>query len=152
MSIPTAQGKPFAGLSLKAISNSLIVAGRVSGPVHMTDMSDSILVVTARQVRIHDCKNVDVYLHCGSHPIIEDCTGMRFAPLPKCYETEVESTTENQWDQVDDFKWLKAGHSPNWSTLPGAEMLSDEIWTKVVPGQPGASVGETLKKVGLPRQ
>lgn len=85
MSIPTAQGKPFAGLSLKAISNSLIVAGRVSGPVHITDMSDSILVVTARQVRIHDCKNVDVYLHCGSHPIIEDCTGMRFAPLPKCY-------------------------------------------------------------------
>lgn len=72
--------------------------------------------------------------------------------LTREQETEVESTTENQWDQVDDFKWLKAGHSPNWSTLPGAEMLSDEIWTKVVPGQPGASVGETLKNVGLPRQ
>ena len=21
------------------------------------------------------------------------------------------------WDQVDDFNWLKAEHSPNWSTL-----------------------------------
>ena len=21
------------------------------------------------------------------------------------------------WDQVDDFGWLKAKHSPNWSTL-----------------------------------
>ena len=26
------------------------------------------------------------------------------------------------WDQVDDFKWLRAEHSPNWSTLqPGHE-------------------------------
>ncbi|RDA92723.1 hypothetical protein CP533_1426 [Ophiocordyceps camponoti-saundersi (nom. inval.)] len=146
MSVPTVQGKPFPGLSLKSISNSLIVAGRVSGPVHITDVTDSILVMVARQVRIHDCSNVDVYLHCGSHPIIEDCTGMRFAPLPECYATEVESTTENQWDQVDDFKWLKAGHSPNWTTLSAAQALGDEIWTKVVPGMPGASVEETLNK------
>lgn len=85
ISLPTTQGRPFAGLSLKAISNSLVVAGRVNGPVHITNISDSILATAARQVRIHDCKNVDVYLHCSSHPIIEDCTGMRFAPLPKCY-------------------------------------------------------------------
>lgn len=85
MSVPTAQGKPFPGLALKDISNSLIVAGRVSGPVHITGVSDSILVVAARQVRIHECRDVDIYLHCSSHPIIEDCTGMRFAPLPKCY-------------------------------------------------------------------
>ncbi|KJZ77602.1 hypothetical protein HIM_02779 [Hirsutella minnesotensis 3608] len=151
MSVPTSQDKPFPGLALKDISNCLIVAGRVNGPVHITNVSDSILVVTARQVRIHDCANVDVYLHCSSHPIIEDCDGMRFAPLPKCYETEAEQATENQWDQVDDFKWLKAGHSPNWTTLSEAQTLGEEVWTKVVPGQAGTSVEETLKKVGLPR-
>ena len=85
MSIPTATGAPFPGLVLKNISNSLIVAGRVDGPVHITGVSDSILVVVARQVRIHECSNVDIYLHCNSHPIIEDCTGMRFAPLPAAY-------------------------------------------------------------------
>lgn len=85
MSIPTAQGKPFPGLALRDISNSLIIAGHVNGPVHITGVSDTIIVVTARQVRIHECKNVDIYLHCTSHPIIEDCTGMRFAPLPECY-------------------------------------------------------------------
>ncbi|KAF4585896.1 Tubulin-specific chaperone C [Ophiocordyceps camponoti-floridani] len=152
MSVPTLQGKPFPGLSLKGISNSLIVTGRVSGPVHITDVVDSILVVIARQVRIHDCSNVDVYLHCGSHPIIEDCTGMRFAPLPESYMTGEESTTENQWDRVDDFKWLKAGHSPNWTTLSDDQTLGDEVWTKVVPGLPGASVEETLRRVGLPRE
>lgn len=86
MSIPTASGgAPFPGLAIKNIAKSLIVAGRVNGPVHITGVTDSVLVVVARQVRIHECSNVDIYLHCGSHPIIEDCTGMRFAPLPEAY-------------------------------------------------------------------
>ncbi|OAA45403.1 Tubulin binding cofactor C [Metarhizium rileyi] len=151
MSVPTAQGKPFPGLALRNISHSLVVAGHVNGPVHITGVSNSIIVVTARQVRMHECKNVDIYLHCTSHPIIEDCTGIRFAQLPKCYSIEGEAIKENQWDQVDDFKWLKAGQSPNWTTLSSAEVLDESIWTKVVPGQPGVSVEETLQKVGIPR-
>lgn len=91
MSVPTAEGSPFPGLALKNISNSVIVAGRVTGPVHITNVTDSILVMTAHQVRIHDCTNVDIYLHCSSHPIIEDCKGMRFAPLPQYYVSLVKS-------------------------------------------------------------
>lgn len=63
--------------------------------------------------------------------------------------TEADKAAENQWDQVDDFKWLKAGHSPNWTTMSEAQILSDEVWTKVVPGRPGASVDETLAKLGI---
>ncbi|OAQ96000.1 hypothetical protein LLEC1_03849 [Akanthomyces lecanii] len=121
MSIPTSQGHAFPGLAMRAIKKSLIVAGR----------------------------NVDIYLHCTSHPIIEDCSGLRFAPLPACYMTEADKAAENQWDQVDDFKWLKAGHSPNWTTMSDAQILSNDVWTKVVPGQPGASVDETLAKLGI---
>merc|ERR1711964_676119 len=46
---------------------------------------NSIIVVASRQVRMHDCKNVDIYLHCGSRPIIEDCSNVRFSPIPECY-------------------------------------------------------------------
>ena len=84
MSVPAAV-TPFAGLALNNIRRSIIVTGNVSGPVHVTGVSESILLIVSRQVRIHECKNVDVYLHCTSHPIIEDCTGMRFAPIPPCY-------------------------------------------------------------------
>ena len=37
------------------------------------------------------------------------------------------------WDQVDDFKWLRAEHSPNWSTLqPGDEsMIGDGRWEAI---------------------
>jgi len=30
------------------------------------------------QFRMHDSKNINVYLHCSSHPIIEDCVGIHF--------------------------------------------------------------------------
>jgi len=86
MSEPTTStGAPFANLVLKNITGSLVVAGHVDGSVHITGVRDSILVLVARQVRIHECENVDIYLHCLSHPIIEDCKGMRFAPAPACY-------------------------------------------------------------------
>jgi len=50
---------------------------------------------------------------------------------------------------VDDFKWLKSRQSPNWSILPEEARLSDDIWRNKVPGGPGESVDDVLKKVGL---
>lgn len=66
--------------------------------------------------------------------------------------TESEKERDNQWDQVDDFKWLKASESPNWRTMAEEERLADDVWTKIVPGRPGASCEETLAEVGLPGQ
>ncbi|KAK3385004.1 tubulin binding cofactor C-domain-containing protein [Podospora didyma] len=154
MSVPTnvSEGAPFASLALNNISGSLIVAGNVNGPAHITGVRDSVLVVVARQVRIHECENVDIYLHCTSHPIIEDCKGMRFAPAPEFYISEKDRQETNQWDQVDDFKWLKADHSPNWGVLEKEERISEDVW-KSVPGAPGVGVDDILKKVGLsPRE
>ena len=85
MSVPTANGAPFAGLALKNIKESLIIAGHVAGAAHVTTVEDSIIVVASRQVRMHDCKNVDIYLHCSSRPIIENCSNVRFSPIPECH-------------------------------------------------------------------
>lgn len=88
MSVPTQSGgggAPFASLALKNISDSLIVAGHVDGPCHITGLRNSKVLVVARQVRIHECENVDFYLYCASRPIIEDCKGLRFAPAPKVH-------------------------------------------------------------------
>ena len=85
MSVPTAHGQPFAGLSVKNITQSLVVCGRVSGPIHITGMEAVVLVVSCRQFRMHDCKNCDVYLFSTSKPIIEHCSGIRFAPIPPCH-------------------------------------------------------------------
>ncbi|KAI0016601.1 TBCC-domain-containing protein [Xylariomycetidae sp. FL0641] len=150
MTIPTSTGAPFAGLALKNIKDSLIVAGQVAGAAHITGLANSVVVVSARQVRIHECTNVQLYLHSSSHPIIEDCSGMRFAPLPNFYQgndsKEVES---NQWDQVDDFKWLKSEPSPNWSTLPEDQRVTEDTWKNIVCGNPSFSTDDILRKVGV---
>lgn len=69
--------------------------------------------------------------------------------LIRLQKKETEESMENHWDQVDDFKWLKAEHSPNWSILPEAERLSEKIWTETVPGKPGKSAEDILKEIGV---
>ncbi|KAI1385944.1 TBCC-domain-containing protein [Hypoxylon trugodes] len=149
MTIPTSTGAPFAGLALKNIKQSLVIAGHVAGPVHITGLQNTIVVVAARQVRIHECRNVDVYLHCASHPIIEDCSDMRFAPIPEFYATKSEIEGTNQWDQVDDFKWLKTEPSPNWSILPEESRIPADVWKNSVCGSPSLSTVDILRKAGV---
>lgn len=83
LSIPTTATAPFAGLTINAVSSSLLLCGTVSGPAHVTKVKHSVLVIKCRQLRMHECENVDVYLHCTSRPIIEDCKDIRFTELPK---------------------------------------------------------------------
>lgn len=85
MSVPTANGQPFAGLTLKNIKESLIVCGHVNSAAHVTGVEGSVLVVASRQFRMHECRDCVVYLDCSSRPIIEDCKAIKFAPLPKAY-------------------------------------------------------------------
>jgi hypothetical protein len=82
---PTETNGPYASLVLKDIQNSLIVTGHVDGPVHMTGLKNTVLVTACRQFRMHASSKVDVYLHCSSRPIIEDCERIRFAPIPETF-------------------------------------------------------------------
>ena len=85
MSVPTAEGRPFAGLTIKNIKMSLLICGNVGGAAHITGVEGSVIVVTTRQFRMHECRNCVVYLHVNSQPIIEDCKGIQFSPLPAPY-------------------------------------------------------------------
>ena len=85
MSIPTANGKPYASLTIKGVGESLLICGQVNGPAHITGVDHSVIVVSSHQFRMHDCENVDIYLSCSSKPIIEDCKNVRFGRIPRAY-------------------------------------------------------------------
>ena len=85
MSVPTTKAQPFATLTLKGVSSSLLACGQVNGAAHITKVENSVIVVSCHQFRMHDCKNVDIYLSCSSKPIIEDCSNVRFYKIPKAY-------------------------------------------------------------------
>ncbi|POS73073.1 tubulin binding cofactor C [Diaporthe helianthi] len=131
---------------------ALVIAGQVAGPAHVTGVRDSVLVVNARQVRMHECRNLTVYLWCGSHPIIEDCEDVRVAPLPEVFlgRGQDNAADSNQWDRVDDFDWLKTEPSPNWRRLAGDDhAVPDDFWTTTVKGGPALSTQDILRQVGV---
>ncbi|KAL2045625.1 hypothetical protein N7G274_002053 [Stereocaulon virgatum] len=136
LSITTRQAQAFATMTIKCVTESLLLCGRVRGPVHITSAERSTLVINSRQVRMHECEDCVVYLRCSSRPIIEDCKGIRFAPLPALFDLG-EILSPNLWNQVDDFKWLRAEHSPNWSILgvDDTRAITDQAWKEIVAGK-----------------
>lgn len=100
---------------------------------------------------MHESRNCDVYLLTTSRPIIEDCSGIRFAPFPDIYMTESDNKVEDQWQQVDDFKWLRSEPSPNWGILDPSQRVKADVWKDKVPGGPGLGLEEVLQTVHLPK-
>ncbi|KGO48370.1 Tubulin binding cofactor C [Penicillium expansum] len=148
MSIPTANGKPYASLTAKGINESLLICGQVNGPAHITGIERSVIVVSCRQFRMHNCSDVDVYLSCSSNPIIEDCSNIRFGRIPKAYALDHDCPDhEDRWSQVEDFKWIKPEPSPNWSLLDPNDAVPEEVWAEIVPGGPGWSLEDILHAV-----
>lgn len=126
MSIPTANGKPYASLTVKGVRESLLVCGQVDGPAHITAMENCVVVVSCRQFRMHSCADVDVYLSSASNPVIEDCTNIRFTRIPHAYvrrrNTGIKntanalrpSTTSARMTRIDGARSkTSSGSSPN---------------------------------------
>ncbi|GAD99421.1 tubulin-specific chaperone c, putative [Paecilomyces variotii No. 5] len=162
MSIPTANEKPYASLTAKNVKESLLICGQVNGPAHITDVENSVILVSCHQFRMHDCRDVDVYLSCSSNPIIEDCKGIRFARIPKLKPSVnsrfLQALDQNQpeasdnWNQVEDFKWIKLEPSPNWSLLDPNDAVPEEVWAEMVPGGPCWSLEDILRATKVLRE
>ncbi|CAH2076050.1 unnamed protein product [Thlaspi arvense] len=118
-------------LFLHRLKNCKVYTGPVIGSVLIDDVEDCVLVLASHQIRIHCARKSDFYLRVRSRPIIEDSNGVRFAPYCLDYEgieqdlktAGLEEETKS-WANVDDFLWLRAVQSPNWSVLPEEERLS----------------------------
>lgn len=108
-----------------------VYVGAVMGSVLIEGAEGCMFVLASHQIRIHEAKECDFYLRVRSRPIIEDCTGVRFGPYCLNYhgiegdleDAKLAEETGN-WVNVDDFRWLRAVQSPNWSVLPEGERIS----------------------------
>ncbi|XP_074316716.1 tubulin-folding cofactor C-like [Silene latifolia] len=116
---------------IHGLRNCKIYAGPTLGSVLIDDVEGCVFVLASHQIRIHNARECDFYLRVRSRPIIEDSSGVRFAPYCLQYEgidddlkeSKLDEETGN-WANVDDFKWLRALQSPNWSILPETERIS----------------------------
>lgn len=117
-------------LFVHRLRNSRVYVGPVTGSVLIEEAEGCVFVVAAHQIRIHGARTCDFYLRVRSRPIIEDSNGVRFAPYCLSYQgieedlrgAGLDAETGN-WGNVDDFRWLRAVQSPNWSVLPENERV-----------------------------
>jgi len=123
-----------SSLTLNNVSWSFVLAPNIRGPAHITKLSNSTIVLSCHQFRMHNSHHVDVYLHCSSRPIIEDCSDIRFTTIPDRFvaKSEGEVVRTNMYSQVDDFKWLRAEPSPNWRLMKEDESIKADNWDKVL--------------------
>ncbi|XP_061084365.1 tubulin-specific chaperone C [Conger conger] len=120
-------------LHIKHVRNSEILCGPVSSSIFVDHVSDSTFAFPCQQLRTHNTTDTQVYLHVTSRAIIEDCSGVRFAPFNWSYpgidadfEVSGLDRDRNNWTLVDDFNWLAADtHSPNWAVIPESERRSN---------------------------
>ncbi|CAL0316202.1 unnamed protein product [Lupinus luteus] len=117
-------------LFVHRLKNCKVYVGPVMGSILIEEVEGCVFVMASHQIRIHNAKKTDFYLRVRSRPIIEDSDGVRFAPYCFTYqgiEDDLRGAALYQetgnWANVDDFKWLRAVQSPNWSVLPENERV-----------------------------
>ncbi|EPY76668.1 tubulin-specific chaperone C [Camelus ferus] len=116
-------------LRLTKARGCTLLCGPVSTSVFLEDCSDCVLAVACQQLRVHTTRDTRIFLQVTSRAIVEDCTGIQFAPYTWSYpgiDQDFEGSgldrSKNNWNDVDDFNWLARDvASPNWSVLPEEE-------------------------------
>ncbi|KAM3930127.1 tubulin-specific chaperone C [Leptodactylus fuscus] len=127
----TLPGTP-ATLHIRDLSGCKVLCGPVSSSVFVDNCTNCLFTFPCQQLRTHSSKDSRFYLHVTSRAIIEDCTGLLFAPFTWSYPTIQQDyeqagldQSRNNWDQVDDFNWLAMDvKSPNWSIIPEEERIT----------------------------
>ncbi|CAG8450574.1 792_t:CDS:2 [Ambispora gerdemannii] len=122
----------IGAIHIRGLKNSVMLVGPVGSSVLIHDCERCVFVVGCHQFRMHTSKKMTIYLHVTSHPIIEDCHDIQFAPytlsidgLDKMFEAVKLESNINHYDKVEDFNWLRQQASPNWKLLPEEKILKD---------------------------
>ncbi|KAG0328986.1 hypothetical protein BGZ99_003850 [Dissophora globulifera] len=131
---------PLGAIHIRNLKQCTLVIPPVSGSILLHDCEGCTLIGACHQSRMHTSSNMDIYLHVTSEPIIEDCTDMRFAPygqilpaeqLDRLFEAAQLNPSNNYFDKVKDFNWLKQQQSPNWRLMDASE-IKPEIAQRIL--------------------
>ncbi|KAF7459305.1 Tubulin-specific chaperone C [Cryptosporidium felis] len=115
-------------VDLSNTEKSTIYIGPVSTSITIGYCSDSTIIVTCKQMRVHHSHNLLICLNCCTPPLIECCTNITFdinstvnSNFHKSFGYKLEesgfSNSEflNQGSfRVLDLSWLRIQDSPNW--------------------------------------
>ena len=135
-----ALGNPST-LQVASLTDCTVIVGPTSRSAFIKDCTNCKFLIACQQLRIHDTKNTDFYLHVTGAAIIENCSSVQFAPytieypeLESHYRSSGLDLDTNYWNKIDDFHWLNENEeSPNWSVIPENNRRKNWMWSSVRP-------------------
>ncbi|KAF5339047.1 hypothetical protein D9758_014093 [Tetrapyrgos nigripes] len=114
----------ISAVQIRSLNNCIVLLPKINGSVMVHAIRNCIVLLGCHQFRMHTSQNVDVYLDIRSNPVIEHCSGIRFASYPPSFDTTSdagESSLESNLS-VQDFSHIRSRPSPNWSLLSKDEV------------------------------
>jgi len=107
------------------LTNCILKCGPVQTSIYLDNCNNCTLSLACQQLRAHNSRETNIYLHVTSKGIIEDCNDIKVAPYNLKYDGLNEQfqkigldASTNNWNQLDDFNWLASDQpSPNWSIM-----------------------------------
>lgn len=120
-------------LSVRDCQDCTILCGPISTSVLVEGCGGCLFALACQQLRTHCTSRTSFYVQVTSRAILEDCSGIRFAPYSWTYpgidsdfQTSGLDRSRDNWRQVDDFNWLASDEpSPNWSVIPEEERVTN---------------------------
>jgi hypothetical protein len=105
--------------------------GPCSTSVYLENCTRCTVFISSHQLRIHGCMGCSLYVRVNSHPIIEDCSQMGFAPYSLSYtdhDAHLAAAALQDarcWSNVVDFRWHRSTKSPNWYCIEEADRVRE---------------------------
>lgn len=77
----------LGSVRIEQTSQCDISLGACCTSVYLEGVTDCTIRILSHQLRIHQCVDCKLFVRINSHPIIEDCSNMGFAPYDYVYDT-----------------------------------------------------------------
>jgi len=109
----------YGSIHARALTRTVLLLPDIPGSVFLEECNECLVVVGCHQFRMHASTNTTVLLSVKSVPIIEDCSSITVGAYPEVLRASRASGTAlaSKHAEMQDFKWLQPGQSPNWSLI-----------------------------------
>ncbi|KAK3101591.1 hypothetical protein FSP39_004691 [Pinctada imbricata] len=122
----------IATVTIDNCTNCNIFLGPIKTSVFIRTSKNCNLVVACQQFRTRDCNKINIFLFCGTQPIIEASSGMKFAcfqyhypQLEGQFKSAGLSVFSNTWGTIHDFD--QDPSEQHYSNLPEGSKVEDFI-------------------------
>ncbi|CAE6532081.1 unnamed protein product [Rhizoctonia solani] len=132
-------------LHVQGLKRTVLYAGKIQGSVLLHDCVECTIIF-----RMHTSKTTNVYLEVLSNPVIEKCNDIRFGIYPSSSGTVATEPSGSEASGkglpyvVQDFDWMGATPSPNWSSI-GSTTFQPPITASR--GSPGPILDKLLPQI-----